>query len=466
MSKLLQAHDLEFARSQSVAHPAHSRSNEAGAGIAQDIDHHLSNRWVAETSGQQQRPKITGLDLLKNKIDNFCPNDVQDGYSRYEKVLMDSKGQPILIPLRRGNKHAAFIDQISFSIHQDTLTFETGGHNWSEEQYMVELSIVLQYVFGFGISEKLPHSGGRFYKSCYRMGSESIMYGRVHVGSAKGTQADTILIELTATGCQAASDDWEKRLFEFLAYATRPKITRVDLALDFFNQEYSPEQAYEDWQNDKFTCHHMRPDGDRHGSDWDSNNGKGKTFYVGTRQSGKFARVYNKAAEQGDYSGLNHWTRFEVEFKAKGGYVLPLDVLVNSGQYFCGSYPVCEQFQDYQVKRMDTSLKRFDYSWEHMLKFAKQQVGRVVNAIKFYRPDWSDAEVLEVFTPDHKHLPKRLDIAAYDAAASIIPVRQEFRPSFALDRYITSIFPDTSFNPLDNFAADERQKLELYFLGA
>ena len=48
MSKLLQAHDMEFARSQSMAHPAHSRSNEAGAGIAQEIDHHLSNRWVGE----------------------------------------------------------------------------------------------------------------------------------------------------------------------------------------------------------------------------------------------------------------------------------------------------------------------------------------------------------------------------------------------------------------------------------
>ncbi len=83
MSKLLQAHDLEFARSQSVAHPAHSRSNEAGAGIAQDIDHHLSNRRVAENSGAQQRPKITGLDLLKNKVDNFFFFFFADGYNRY-----------------------------------------------------------------------------------------------------------------------------------------------------------------------------------------------------------------------------------------------------------------------------------------------------------------------------------------------------------------------------------------------
>lgn len=466
MSKLLQAHELEFARSQSVAHPAHSRSNEAGAGIAQEIDHHLSNRWVAETSGAQQRQKFKGVDLLKNRVENLCPDEVEDGYSRYEKVLTDSKGQPLIIPLRRGNRHACFIDQMSFSFHQDTLAFEMGGQNLTELQYMTDLSLVMQYVMGFGISEKLPHSGGRFYKSCYRMGSESIMYGRVHVGSEKGTQAETILVELTGTGCQAAKDGWEKRLFEFLAYATRPKITRIDLALDFFNQEYTPEQAYEDWQNDKFTCHHMRPDGDRHGSDWDSNNGKGKTFYVGTRQSGKFARVYNKAAEQGDYSGLNHWTRFEVEFKAKGGYLIPLDALVNCGQYFCGSYPVCEQFQDYEVKRMETSLKRFDYSWEHMLKFAKQQVGRVVNAIKFYRPDWTDSDVLAAFTPDHKHLPKRLDIAAFDAAACIVPVREEFHPSLILDKYIRSVFPDSSYKPLDTHDADDRHKLELYFLGA
>ncbi|KLS30044.1 hypothetical protein M722_11650, partial [Neisseria gonorrhoeae ALB_2011_04_03] len=73
-------------------------------------------------------------------------------------------------------------------------------------------------------------------------GTENAQYGRVHYGG----QQNTILFELTGTGCGVAKEGWESRLFVFLTNAIRPKITRVDVAKDFFNGEYSPNQARED----------------------------------------------------------------------------------------------------------------------------------------------------------------------------------------------------------------------------
>ena len=75
---------------------------------------------------------------------------------------------------------------------------------------------------------------------------------------------------------------WELRLYNFILQAVRPKITRIDIAKDFFQGEYTPEQAKADRLAGKFTNHHMMPDGESVGTDWESNNGKGKTYYVGS----------------------------------------------------------------------------------------------------------------------------------------------------------------------------------------
>ena len=162
-----------------------------------------------------------------------------------------------------------------------------------------------------------------------------------------GGQNSTMLVELTATGCNAAADDWELRLYEFLTNAVRPKITRVDVAKDFFNGEYSPEQAAIDRVDGKYTNHHMMPDGEKAGSDWESNNGKGKTYYVGSRESSKFVRVYEKGKQLGDKQ--SSWVRFEIEFKSKD-IVIPFEVLEAPGEYFGGAYPICQQFQQNALK--------------------------------------------------------------------------------------------------------------------
>uniref|UniRef100_A0AAU8B2X0 Replication protein n=1 Tax=Dulem virus 54 TaxID=3145765 RepID=A0AAU8B2X0_9VIRU len=343
----------------------------------------LSNRGGAETEADQ-RPERTE----------------HAQFERYTHVLTDSKGRLIEIPLRRGKANSAFIDQITFSIHEDTLSVCAGRPLVGDEEYIIRISLELHSIFGFGIMAKAPHSGGRFYRECWILGSDEAQYGRVHYGG----QNNTMLIELTATGCNAALNGWEVRLYEFMQKAIRPKITRIDLAKDFFKREYSPEQAAQDRLDGKFTNHHMMPDGEKVGSDWESNNGKGKTYYVGSRESSKFVRVYEKGKQLGDKA--SDWVRFEIEFKAKD-IVIPFEVLTAPGEYFGGAYPICRQFED-KACRIETVQKVFELTFERGLQCAKQQVGRMLNAIMSRYPEKSAEQVLDMLKPDHDLPPKRL----------------------------------------------------------
>ncbi|HGO8429455.1 TPA: replication initiation factor domain-containing protein, partial [Neisseria meningitidis] len=92
-----------------------------------------------------------------------------------------------------------------------------------------------------------------------------------------------------------------------------------DIAKDFFNGEYSPNQAREDRNKGMFTCHHVKPKGECLGSDWEEDDEakmtKGKTYGIGSRESSKYVRVYEKGKQLGDKTST--WTRFEIEFKAK-----------------------------------------------------------------------------------------------------------------------------------------------------
>lgn len=341
----------------------------------------------------------------------------QEAFEKYTHFLTDSKGRLLEIPLRRGKANSAFIDQISFSIHEDTLSLLAGYPLVSDDEYIIRVSMALNDIFGFGITEKAKHTGGRFYDSCWLMGTDNAQYGRVHFGG----QNNTMLVEITATGCNAASDSWEFRLYQFITKAVRPKITRIDIAKDFFNGEYTPEQAKADRLAGKFTNHHMMPDGESVGTDWESNNGKGKTYYVGSRESSKYVRVYEKGKQLGDKE--SPWVRFEIEFKAKD-IVIPFEVLTVPGEYFGGAYPICSQFQE-KAKRIEAVQKNLELTFERCIEVARNQVGRAINAAKSMFPNKQPAEILAMFEPEHDLLPKRLSMEVYSAEHNHAPAVHE-----------------------------------------
>lgn len=345
---------------------------------------------------QNKTPNPQGADQTKNQAVEF---------HYFSHFVSDGKGRLIEIPLRRGRDDGAFIDQITFTIHEDSLPKVTGKGLVSDTEYIVQYSELLQEILGFGITQKLPFKGKFFYKSCYQLGPDNVEYGKVHYGG----QRDTILVELNGTGCMAALPGWENRLYEFLNQCIRPKITRVDVAHDFFNGEYTPDQAMLDHDNGHYDVHNMRPKSECRGTAWRNEDGSGKTFYIGKRGNSKFTRIYEKGRQFGDVD--SPWVRFETEFRA-GDIEIPLDMLLYSGSYLGGAYPICKAIFKTEAKRMNAKVETVNLTFEHKLFHARNQVGKLVNFLKGI--GWEDSQIVDELIKGVEGYPKGLQPEQYD----------------------------------------------------
>ena len=348
-------------------------------------------------------PRLIGGE--QNKTPNPQGADQTFEFHYFSHFVSDGKGRLIEIPLRRGRDDGAFIDQITFTIHEDSLPKVTGKGLVSDTEYIVQYSELLQEILGFGITQKLPFKGKFFYKSCYQLGPDNVEYGKVHYGG----QRDTILVELNGTGCMAALPGWENRLYEFLNQCIRPKITRVDVAHDFFNGEYTPDQAMLDHDNGHYDVHNMRPKSECRGTAWRNEDGSGKTFYIGKRGNSKFTRVYEKGRQFGDVD--SPWVRFETEFRA-GDIEIPLDMLLYSGSYLGGAYPICKAIFKTEAKRMNAKVETVNLTFEHKLFYARNQVGKLVNFLKGI--GWEDSQIVDELIKGVEGYPKGLQPEQYD----------------------------------------------------
>ena len=145
----------------------------------------------------------------------------------------------------------AFIDQITFTGSLESLNRRADCAIDTVALRSMAISSILQEVFGFGITSQSASRSNFFYEHVFHcQGTEKLIYAKVHFGG----QHDTFCIEVKGLCISFARDDWNKRLYEVMNsdWFVRPKITRIDIAMDFFNGEYTPEQAREDRNNGLF----------------------------------------------------------------------------------------------------------------------------------------------------------------------------------------------------------------------
>lgn len=327
-------------------------------------------------------------------------------YSYFSQILTDDKGNLIELPLRKGNKDSAFIDWITFTFRKETIEL-LKGICVTPAEYVTAASSIVAEIFGFGVSEKMLGKGRYFYDSYYRLGIEKAEYGTLHFGG----QRDTVLIEISGKGCMAAKLGWEKRLYTFLSQAIRPSITRLDTARDFFNGEYSPELARNDHDNGFFMVKNMTPKSECRGTAWRCEDYTGKTFYVGSKNSSKFTRIYEKGKEQGDKNSI--WTRFEVQWRKCKGQAIPLDILLKPGEYLAGAYPLLnERLFNSPVSRIETIEIIAQTTFEQKLEHGKNQVGKLVRFLKDM--GWSAEQIEESLIAEEGKYPKGLNPEEYD----------------------------------------------------
>lgn len=330
-------------------------------------------------------------------------------YTDYPMLRVDSvitadgvKNEMIRTPV---NGQKCVIDWISVTMQamtfDDYTTTSQPFERLRQSALINNVDKVLQDIFGFGIDSE-NKSGRNFYERSWQLQHDA---GYVCLGG----QNDTIMICINGTGCTYGKQGWEEHYHAWLnLFAVDGKITRIDLAYDDLTGS-TVDIDFFDEQDDKggFTGKGRRPNIEKRGN-WKRPSGKGRTLYIGSRQSSKFCRIYEKGKQLGDPNSM--WLRVEVEYKARDIFI-DYDVLLNPSERFLASYPCFIVFSS-----QDTAIKfeRIDkqnlMTFNDALALVKHQYGRYLH---FFR---------RVFDDDSKLLDQLTDIANTKVPERIDPL--------------------------------------------
>ncbi|SUO93467.1 replication initiation factor domain-containing protein [Suttonella ornithocola] len=310
----------------------------------------------------------------------------------------------------------AFIDQLTFVFDKDSLC-ELSNRSSNEfetsEDYINVLNPYLYEIFGFGASHNREKSAN-FYSESFNLGDHETCYGYVCIGGGiNKSNANTICIELTAFGLGAADDGWEHRLH---AFSTLPEMygfryTRVDIAHDFLGGKYTVDDALKAYYAGGFTTAFTRPKIRKEGDDWFNDTSNGRTLYIGTRQSSRLLRFYEKGKQLKMQD--SPWVRCELELRSRD-IIIPKDIVIHAGDYLCASYPAFEKlFSSDTPKNIIVKERIIQRCIEHSIKYLRIQGSKAVAMLKEFGKD--NDEIISLFDPNVK-LPKGTHPGQYFAA--------------------------------------------------
>lgn len=181
--------------------------------------------------------------------------------------------------------------------------------------------------------------GQDFYKyrwSITRGGAEVAWVGFLASSDSKkqSAQKDTIHVNLHGAACTFADRAWRQKMAEYID-RHEAKITRVDLALDFFGgikggmlrikSDY--ESGVMDHLGKCLTCNMHGP--------W-VDGGRGRSFYLGSKEAGKQTNIYEKGVQLFGEKDATNWERIELRYGNKLR-VISSDILKRPADFFAGA---------------------------------------------------------------------------------------------------------------------------------
>lgn len=189
----------------------------------------------------------------------------------------------------------------------------------------------------FAIAPEI-RKGHDFYKfrwSIERNGSECGWVGFLASGDSprQKSQAATIHANLYGHACTFAQHGWNDRLANIVD-SHDAKITRADLALDYFDGLPGGMESLEsDYKTGAFDVNGKRPKASQAG-DWF--NGAERSLYIGSREAGKQTNIYEKGDQLFGRDTQSEWVRIELRYGNKLR-VLPSDILRRPADFFAGA---------------------------------------------------------------------------------------------------------------------------------
>lgn len=207
-------------------------------------------------------------------------------------------------------------------------------------------------------------------------------------------------LDLTGTGC-AKVRDWHKVRF-FVEQVQDAKITRVDLAVDCLQGEYSIDDAVGWYMAGEFNAGGRNP---RHSTpgDW-LNPHYGRTLEIGRRTNGKMLRAYEKGRQLGDSE--SPWVRFEVELRNIDRDI-PTAILTDCDQYFAGAYKCLARILDAAAERIPTHQAEGEVSLAHIKHHAALGYGKLIHVL---RMQMTPEQIIEELA--REGVPRRLEKSA------------------------------------------------------
>ncbi|MDD2546606.1 MAG: replication initiation factor domain-containing protein [Burkholderiaceae bacterium] len=180
--------------------------------------------------------------------------------------------------------------------------------------------------------------GQDFYRyrwSIQRNGKETAWVGFLASGDSprQKAQQSTIHVNISGTACTFADSTWTDRLSSFIE-ETKAKITRCDLALDYFNGITGGLlRIKSDYENGLMNNRGHRPKCNLVG-DWC--NGNSRSFYIGSKEAGKQTNIYEKGHQLFGPESTSPWQRIELRYGDKLRVLSP-EILRRPGDFFAGA---------------------------------------------------------------------------------------------------------------------------------
>jgi DNA relaxase NicK len=297
----------------------------------------------------------------------------------------------------------AFVDTLTFSFRESSFQSLPSCSGFvSDADLCVMVGEVLRDLIGVSVSG--PVGSRNLYahsRALVSAADDSIRAGFI----AAGGNNDTVCVHLTGEGCALLGRAQWVALYSLLE-SLHARITRVDLAHDDYQGVHSVDDAVDAYKSGAFKGRGRPPSVSVRG-DWLSGDGdkKGRTLYVGTRESGKLLRVYEKGRELGDES--SPWVRWELELRSEDR-VIPAAVLLRPGEYLAGAYPNgggtgwISEAQS-AIKTIGKALK---ISYAAMIGHCRKSYGKLLFAMRDI--EGSADAVLDILTEGVFDVPRRL----------------------------------------------------------
>lgn len=344
-----------------------------------------------------------------------------------------AKAKLIRVPvcLNDINASVSFIDWINFTFKKLDYfgsVFSMGVSEFKDaqldmdSQIVYDLSRFLVAVFGYGVTAERS-KGMYFYQKSFDLGPVDKNWGQVCIGG----QNESVMVSFSAQGLLAAKPGWEQRLYDFATKIPNAKITRVDLAHDAFNSAKSLTDYFQMYLADLFSLSWRRPSVEKRG-DWVNENDKGRTLYVGKRQSGKLLRIYEKGLQLGGgFSTMfPNWVRVELELHNEQRD-LPWDILLKPGSYLSGGYPALQNICTEQ-EVLETRKKSLKLTVDRLIEVTRHQFGKYIH---FVSSLFGIEQAFQILTQDKEQTPKRLDTedyASFDPKSFLDNSKITFKP--------------------------------------